>query len=170
MSLLRRLLEVQVQQMFLGMFQNAAPGGFLSFLGGLLGFAAGGYTGDGGRLEPAGIVHRGEFVMSKAATARLGVDNLSALHASALRGYADGGLVGEGGRASKALTEAPAGRGAQSISINAQVTVNATGGTHEQNRDLADQIGRQMERNLRGAVIEELRRQLRPGNMLGVGR
>jgi len=27
------------------------------------GFSEGGYTGDGGRLEPAGIVHRGEYVV-----------------------------------------------------------------------------------------------------------
>lgn len=29
------------------------------------GFAEGGYTGDGGKYDPAGIVHRGEFVMPK---------------------------------------------------------------------------------------------------------
>jgi hypothetical protein len=53
------------------------------------GFARGGYTGHGGKFEPAGIVHRGEFVFDAAATSRLGVGRLNAL-----RGYADGGLVG----------------------------------------------------------------------------
>lgn len=31
-------------------------------------FATGGYTGDGGKFEPAGIVHRGEFVVTKEKT------------------------------------------------------------------------------------------------------
>jgi tape measure domain-containing protein len=31
-------------------------------------FATGGYTGDGGKFEPAGIVHRGEFVITKEKT------------------------------------------------------------------------------------------------------
>lgn len=53
-------------------------------------FADGGYTGDGGKYEAAGIVHRGEFVMSKEATSRIGVGTLSRM----LKGYADGGYVG----------------------------------------------------------------------------
>jgi len=171
-SLLRRLLEVQVQQMLMGMFTSAAPGGFMSFLGGLLGFAQGGYTGDGGQLEPAGIVHRGEFVMSKAATSRLGVQTLDRLHQSALRGYSDGGLVGNGGRVAQGLgAPQDGGRGAApAVTINAPVTVNANGGTPDQNHDLAEQMGRAVERQMRAVVIEELRRQMRPGNMLPSGR
>jgi lambda family phage tail tape measure protein len=53
-------------------------------------FADGGYTGDGGKYQPAGIVHAGEFVMSREATNRIGVGTLSRM----LKGYADGGLVG----------------------------------------------------------------------------
>lgn len=34
------------------------------------GFAEGGFTGDGGKYEPAGIVHKGEFVMNKENTAK----------------------------------------------------------------------------------------------------
>lgn len=56
------------------------------------GFAGGGYTGDGGKNDPAGIVHAGEFVLTKEQTARAGVRNLYAL-AAALNGYAGGGLV-----------------------------------------------------------------------------
>ncbi|GAB1380439.1 hypothetical protein [Pararhodobacter aggregans] len=173
LRLAQTILRNLVSQMLLRAFANAAPGGFMSFVGGLMGFADGGYTGDGGRLEPAGIVHKGEFVMSKAATTRLGVQRLDQLHAAALRGYSDGGLVGEGGRVSQALSEpqqARVGTGTQQISINAPVTVNATGGTQDQNRDLADQMGRAVERQMRAVVIEELRRQLRPGNMLGLAR
>jgi murein DD-endopeptidase MepM/ murein hydrolase activator NlpD len=56
------------------------------------GFADGGYTGDGSKYQPAGIVHAGEFVFTKAQTARAGIANLYAM-ASALDGYAEGGLV-----------------------------------------------------------------------------
>ena len=56
------------------------------------GFAEGGYTGDGGKYEPAGIVHAGEFVFTKEQTQRAGVANLYAM-ARALAGYANGGLV-----------------------------------------------------------------------------
>lgn len=56
------------------------------------GFAGGGYTGDGGKYDPAGIVHAGEFVFTKEQTAAAGVSNLYAL-AESLRGYAGGGLV-----------------------------------------------------------------------------
>lgn len=60
-----------------------------SFAGGF-GFASGGYTGDGGKYEPAGVVHKGEFVFTKEATNRIGTENLYRL----MRGYANGGQVG----------------------------------------------------------------------------
>ncbi|EGM1497949.1 phage tail tape measure protein, partial [Escherichia coli] len=53
-------------------------------------FATGGFTGTGGKYEPAGIVHRGEFVFTKETTSRIGVGNLYRL----MRGYAEGGYVG----------------------------------------------------------------------------
>lgn len=52
----------------------------------------GGYTGDGGKYEPKGIVHGGEFVFTKEETRRAGVGRLADL-AKSLRGYATGGFV-----------------------------------------------------------------------------
>lgn len=46
---------------------------------GAVGFASGGYTGPGGKYQPAGIVHKGEFVFDQASTNRLGVSQLEAL-------------------------------------------------------------------------------------------
>lgn len=66
-------------------------GGTFSFANMLSkGFSGGGYTGDGGKYEPKGVVHGGEFVFTKEATQRLGPENLYRL----MRGYASGGLVG----------------------------------------------------------------------------
>jgi hypothetical protein len=43
------------------------------------GFAEGGFTGTGGKYEPAGIVHRGEFVMPAEAVGRIGLPTLEAM-------------------------------------------------------------------------------------------
>ncbi len=56
------------------------------------GFMNGGYTGNGAKDEPAGIVHGGEFVFTKEQTRRAGVRNLYAL-ADSLAGYMNGGFV-----------------------------------------------------------------------------
>ena len=59
-----------------------------------VGFAGGGYTGDGGKYAPAGIVHRGEYVITKEATSRLGRGFLDQLNYGApRRGFANGGGV-----------------------------------------------------------------------------
>jgi tetratricopeptide (TPR) repeat protein len=55
------------------------------------GFAAGGYTGGGGKYEPAGIVHKGEFVFDQATTSR-NRGLFEAIHRG-MAGYADGGYV-----------------------------------------------------------------------------
>lgn len=56
--------------------------------------------------------------------------------------------------------------GAPAININAPVTVNANGGTPEQNADLARQTAKEMEGTLRGVVVDEMQRQMKVGNML----
>lgn len=73
------------------LFGGGSGGNILSLIPKLFGFAGGGYTGNGPRNQPAGVVHKGEFVMSKAATSRIGAGNLARLH----KGYADGGFVGQ---------------------------------------------------------------------------
>lgn len=77
-----------------GIFGGTPGQGALSFIPG---FVGGGYTGDGGRLQPAGIVHKGEYVFDKKATRKIGVRRLEALR-SGLKGYSSGGLVGGAGR------------------------------------------------------------------------
>lgn len=62
--------------------------GIGSFFSNLFGFASGGYTGIGGKYTPAGVVHKGEFVINAASTRKLGLDFLNRLN-----GYADGGYV-----------------------------------------------------------------------------
>lgn len=74
------------------------------------GFASGGYTGAGGRLEPAGIVHRGEFVLPADVTSRIGTGNLYRMMNNP-SGFAEGGLVGfEPGPAPVAQQASPSTR------------------------------------------------------------
>src|SRR5690606_17427230 len=45
-------------------------------------FAEGGYTGSGGKHQPKGVVHGGEYVFSKKAVSKIGVGKLEAMHRS----------------------------------------------------------------------------------------
>lgn len=83
-----------------GLFSGGSS--LFSSIGSLFGFAEGGYTGAGGKYQPAGVVHRGEYVFSQAAVNNLGLPALNLLHrlASGIAAprmprlsYADGGLV-----------------------------------------------------------------------------
>lgn len=59
------------------------------------GYSSGGYTGDGGKYEPAGVVHKGEGVLSQSDIAALGgPSGFYALRNALRNGYAEGGLVG----------------------------------------------------------------------------
>ena len=59
------------------------------------GFASGGYTGSGGKYEPAGVVHRGEVVFSQDdVAAHGGVAAVEAMRTRRVPGYAIGGAVG----------------------------------------------------------------------------
>lgn len=58
------------------------------------GFADGGYTGDGGKYEPAGVVHRGEYVVPQHIVKNPTYSGLiGQLESARTSGYAEGGLV-----------------------------------------------------------------------------
>ncbi len=65
------------------------------------GFWAGGYTGPGGKFQPAGIVHAGEYVLRQEVVRQRGMRslldrlNMQGINALAERGYANGGHVSE---------------------------------------------------------------------------
>lgn len=90
-SILKDISSMIVKMMIFNAIKSAASS-FGYSDGGYVGFASGGYTGDGGKYTPAGVVHRGEYVITKEATSRLGVGFLN--HLNYGRGYATGGAVG----------------------------------------------------------------------------
>lgn len=89
----------------------------------IAGFSKGGYTGDGGKYEPAGVVHAGEYVLRQEVVNQPGMrDYLDQLNQ---RGYASGGLVTP---ASVPKVSAASDRGAEATSgdISVQMTNNGT--------------------------------------------
>ena len=90
-SILRDISAMITKMMIFNAIKSAASA-FGYSDGGYVGFASGGYTGDGGKYQPAGVVHRGEYVITKEATSRLGIGFLN--HLNYGRGYANGGSVG----------------------------------------------------------------------------
>jgi len=59
----------------------------------IAGFSEGGYTGPGGKYEPAGIVHKGEVVFNQRDVALMGGAQAVNSMRPTLRGYSDGGIV-----------------------------------------------------------------------------
>lgn len=79
------------------------------------GFSDGGYTGAGGKLDPAGVVHGGEVVIRKEVVDKPGMkDYLVGLNA---RGYADGGYVSASAPMT-GLKSSSATNGAPTVTIN----------------------------------------------------
>lgn len=63
------------------------------------GFSGGGYTGIGGKYDPAGIVHKGEVVFSQDDIKRWGgVGNVEAMRTGGLTGFSGGGYVTGNGK------------------------------------------------------------------------
>lgn len=125
----------------------------LFWRGGIVGYAAGGqvyglagstggYTGGGGKYEPAGIVHRGEVVFSQADVRRHG--GVRAVERLRLAGYADGGAVGIPAPVSAALRRNAA------ASTNISVTVNVQGGS-------GDDVRKQAEDGAQAGVLKAMR-------------
>ncbi|MEW5666181.1 phage tail tape measure protein [Pseudomonas putida] len=96
------LIRIQVRQAAVGFLGNAfgfmtggtqalGQGTMTGFSEPLKQLSTGGYTGDGGKFEPKGVVHGGEFVLRKEVVAQPGMRNY--LDALNVRGYATGGFV-----------------------------------------------------------------------------
>ncbi|HHF0414349.1 TPA: tape measure protein [Haemophilus influenzae] len=110
---------------------------------------SGGYAGNGGKFEPKGIFHGGEYVMTKEATSRLGVNTLNALN------YGKRALIA-GGLGISVATAAPVQvdtrapisarpmmtQTSQPMSVN--ITIHAAQGMDE--RAIAQQVAKQIQR------------------------
>lgn len=125
-------------------------------------YDSGGYTGPGGKYEPAGIVHKDEFVFTKEATAAIGVGNLYAMMHNA-RGYASGGLVG---RAPMFGLGNNAGAGNTAPVIQTTVHVDANGNASAQSEGSGDAMGRALAAEMQNAATQIVQKHLKNGGMI----
>lgn len=157
-DLSRMLIKMgMVNAMMRSMEAMRNSGGIWGSIAGVLGFADGGYTGAGGKYEPAGVVHRGEVVFSQADVRRHG--GVSAVERLRLKGYANGGIVGSH---QKAARRGASGDGGvviqQSWSINYEG--ENSGGLDE------EKIARLMRETAKDEANKVIRNQKRAGGML----
>lgn len=113
---------------------HAEQTGKIANMAAMSGFSGGGYTGAGGKYEPAGIVHKGEYVMTKEATSRLGVGMLNRLNYGNASGqnpslFRDYQLLN---RHAVTADEAPGG-----IIVNFNPTIQVSGNTAQ---DVVSQV------------------------------
>lgn len=100
------------------------------------GFKQGGYTGNMGASQVAGVVHGQEYVFDAQSTKRIGVDNLNAMRS--------GKSVGSG-------------------DVNISVTVTGDNATVSGDND---KMGRQMANGIKAVVMDVMRKEKRQGGML----
>lgn len=82
-------------QQFAGAIMGAGGNWLATAASAIGGYSEGGYTGEGGKYQVAGVVHRGEGVLSQKDISALGGANgFYALRNALRNGYAEGGLVG----------------------------------------------------------------------------
>lgn len=125
----------------------------------MTGFSTGGYTGNGNKFAPAGIVHRGEYVMTKEATSRLGVGWLDRLNYGGKLGAT--AMLGASVAVAQplkvdnrpALRQQAVGFSASSANPVVNITVNAQAGMNEQ------QLAQYVAREVAKAIQQERYRQ-----------
>ncbi|WIM56101.1 phage tail tape measure protein [Pantoea anthophila] len=125
-------------------------------------YDSGGFTGAGGKYDPAGIVHKGEFVFTKEATDRIGVSNLYSL----MKGYADGGVVSPGAAVYSSGVNRASGNGNTVFNISAPVTISQEGAADETSASGTADTARQLKSIVEMTLTERLRKEISPGGLL----
>lgn len=145
------------QGTFVAMIQAATPKGF----------ANGGYTGHGGKYEPAGVVHKGEGVLTQEEVKALGgPQGFEDLRKSIRRGYATGGLVADTHRVGMGAVSAINSGGGNSSSSGGDVyytqTIHIASDGSVTSESDAKQLGKMME----NMTLSVIRREQRQGGLL----
>ena len=161
-SVVKDLARIAAQKAIAGIFSSLFGAASSGFSGGsyslpqssldllsVPGYSDGGFTGFGGKHDPAGVVHRGEVVFSQDDVKRFG--GVSRVEAMRLRGYANGGVVGGG----VAMTS---GSGVTVGDINVTVESGKTGMDADK--------GKQLGHMVRASVLEVIMEQKRQGGCL----
>ncbi|HAV4650095.1 TPA: tape measure protein [Acinetobacter baumannii] len=143
---------------FVSLIQAATPQGF----------ADGGYTGNGLKHTPAGIVHKGEVVWSQDDIKRWGgVSVVESMRQSKPSGYANGGYVSNNtseaiaarreARQFDAINSNQTQSSSSDIPINVYVTVNADGSSKTDTQNDSKQLGQMIGNAVRTIIRQEQR-------------
>lgn len=132
------------------------------------GFADGGYTGDGGKHDVAGVVHRGEWVVPQSVVNKPGM--LSFLNQLTYgNGYAEGGLVGGGVAkpSGDSYSQPSSGQGNLHFSLTIPLQVIQQGGASQEPSSKSQELlTSETKARLKQFVIETLDRELANGGMI----
>lgn len=143
-----------------------AGGGFS--LSKLFGFAEGGQISGAGTGTSDSMIARvsnGEFIV-RASQAQKNLPLLQAINSGKIPRFATGGMVGAIAAPSTSTVSNIGGSITVAPVIN--TTVNSQGGSDPASQQaLASQTAAAIERNVRAVIVDEMRRQMRPGNLLG---
>ena len=151
-SILKDIARIEARAALANLFGGdqkeggSVVGGVVDFVKGLFGFSLGGYTGAGGKYEPAGIVHKGEVVFSQDDVSRLG--GVARVEQMRLRGYANGGIVGGGSVAAQSGMTV-------NIHNNANTKVETRESTDAQGRPTLDILINEVEGRLAGKMASK---------------
>lgn len=174
-SILSYLAEIMVKMALAGAMKSAfgfSDGGYVPFAnGGFVGpatamkngFAGGGFTGNGGKYQPKGVVHGGEFVFTKEATKALGVGQLYGLmHAAEGGGYADGGFVG-----SAPMVGISGAAGGLSVTLgDVNLNIETQGGAGDVSSGNTAEAASQLQGIINKTIVDWAKKALSPGGLL----
>jgi len=143
---------------FVSLIQAATPQGF----------ADGGYTGNGLKHTPAGIVHKGEVVWSQEDIKRWGgVSVVESMRQSKPSGYANGGYVSNNtseaiaarreARQFDAINSNQTQSSSSQVPINVYVTVNPDGSSKTDTQNDSKQLGQMIGNAVRTIIRQEQR-------------
>ncbi|HEC0039057.1 tape measure protein [Acinetobacter baumannii] len=132
------------------------------------GFADGGYTGNGLKHTPAGIVHKGEVVWSQEDIKRWGgVSVVESMRTSSPSGYANGGYVSNNtseaiaarreARQFDAINSNQTQSSSSQVPINVYVTVNPDGSSKTDTQNDSKQLGQMIGNAVRTIIRQEQR-------------
>jgi len=160
-SILADLAKIAMQKAIAGI-ASSIFGGFAD--GGAVGYSSGGYTGAGGKYEPAGIVHRGEVVWSQQDIARAGgVATVEAMR-KGHKGYADGGVVG--GAAYNGVPAAAMAGTSPNVIINQQIIVPESNNNNGANNTNMNEVIKAYAESSKQGTKTQIALELRPGGMI----
>lgn len=162
-SIIADIAKIAMQKAIAGlvgnMFGGFADGGAV----GDTGFSSGGFTGFGGKYEPAGIVHKGEVVWSQRDVAAAGgVATVEAMR-KGNKGYANGGIVG-GAAYNGVPASATAGAGVVHVEVNIDQSGNAT---TKADTPALNQFGSELGKFVEQKYRQLLANDLKPNGQIG---